>query len=105
MILWKSLFKKLAFGEREKGLEEWNEKNKTKLSNNISVLLLHRRQEKKRMEQYYLQLQEMQDRVESRPYLFERVMQVKGGRGTFYFIPPWVAQISHPPPISLPSVR
>ncbi|XP_054828871.1 testis-specific protein 10-interacting protein [Eublepharis macularius] len=34
-----------------------------------------RRQEKQRMEEYFLQLQEMQDRVESRPYLFERVMQ------------------------------
>ncbi|XP_077184985.1 testis-specific protein 10-interacting protein isoform X2 [Paroedura picta] len=34
-----------------------------------------RRQEKQRMEEYSLQLQEMQDRVESRPYLFERVMQ------------------------------
>ncbi|XP_048365567.1 testis-specific protein 10-interacting protein [Sphaerodactylus townsendi] len=34
-----------------------------------------RRQEKQRMEAYSLQLQEMQDRVESRPYLFERVMQ------------------------------
>ncbi|KAL8184108.1 UNVERIFIED_CONTAM: hypothetical protein K2H54_006778 [Gekko kuhli] len=34
-----------------------------------------RRQEKQRMEAYFLQLQEMQGRVESRPYLFERVMQ------------------------------
>ncbi|XP_053133284.1 testis-specific protein 10-interacting protein isoform X2 [Hemicordylus capensis] len=34
-----------------------------------------RRQEKQRTEEYMLQLQEMQDRVESRPYLFERVMQ------------------------------
>ncbi|CAI5798062.1 Hypothetical predicted protein [Podarcis lilfordi] len=34
-----------------------------------------RRQEKQRMEEYTLQLQEMQDRVESRPFLFERVMQ------------------------------
>nr|XP_056709407.1 testis-specific protein 10-interacting protein [Euleptes europaea] len=34
-----------------------------------------RRQEKQRMEEYSLQLQEIQDRVESRPYLFERVMQ------------------------------
>ncbi|XP_066466474.1 testis-specific protein 10-interacting protein [Tiliqua scincoides] len=34
-----------------------------------------RRQEKQRMDEYTLQLQEMRDRVESRPYLFERVMQ------------------------------
>uniref|UniRef100_A0A8C6Y3R0 Testis-specific protein 10-interacting protein n=1 Tax=Naja naja TaxID=35670 RepID=A0A8C6Y3R0_NAJNA len=34
-----------------------------------------RRQEKQRMEEYMIQLQEIQDRVESRPYLFERVMQ------------------------------
>ncbi|XP_063001955.1 testis-specific protein 10-interacting protein [Elgaria multicarinata webbii] len=34
-----------------------------------------RRQERQRMEDYTLQLQEMHDRVESRPYLFERVMQ------------------------------
>ncbi|XP_063173172.1 testis-specific protein 10-interacting protein [Candoia aspera] len=34
-----------------------------------------RRQEKQRVEEYMIQLQEMQDRVESRPYLFERVMQ------------------------------
>ncbi|KAJ6654249.1 hypothetical protein lerEdw1_007346 [Lerista edwardsae] len=34
-----------------------------------------RRQEKQRMEEYTLQLQEMRDRVDSRPYLFERVMQ------------------------------
>uniref|UniRef100_A0A6J0VED8 Testis-specific protein 10-interacting protein n=1 Tax=Pogona vitticeps TaxID=103695 RepID=A0A6J0VED8_9SAUR len=34
-----------------------------------------RRQEKQRMEEYTLQLQAMRERVESRPYLFERVMQ------------------------------
>ncbi|XP_070807122.1 testis-specific protein 10-interacting protein isoform X2 [Pituophis catenifer annectens] len=34
-----------------------------------------RKQEKRRMEEYMIQLQEIQDRVESRPYLFERVMQ------------------------------
>ncbi|XP_042295511.1 testis-specific protein 10-interacting protein [Sceloporus undulatus] len=34
-----------------------------------------RRQEKQRMEEYTLQLQEIQERVDSRPYLFERVMQ------------------------------
>nr|XP_060614531.1 testis-specific protein 10-interacting protein [Anolis sagrei ordinatus] len=34
-----------------------------------------RRQEKQRAEDYTLQLQEIQERVESRPFLFERVMQ------------------------------
>ncbi|XP_058016441.1 testis-specific protein 10-interacting protein isoform X2 [Ahaetulla prasina] len=34
-----------------------------------------RKQEKQRMEEYMIQLQEIQDRVENRPYLFERVMQ------------------------------
>lgn len=70
-----------------------------------SLRCVCRRQEKLRTDEYMLQLQEMQNRVESRPYLFERVMQVRGG-GSASVGPGrgWGGRF-HPTSISYPNIR